>query len=78
MHLDSITIAIRNKGINANIEVWLAATADGLPTKLMITVAPGKASIVVPSSLGDIDNTFLLIKNASGVNDAAYEIETIG
>ncbi len=75
---DSVTIAIRNKCINANIEVWTAATADGLPTLLMCTVAPGKASIVVPSSLGDIDNTFLLVKNASAVNPATYEIETIG
>ena len=75
---DSVTIAIRNKGINANIEVWTAATADGLPTSLMCTVAPGKASIVLPSSLGDIDNTFLLVKNASAVNPATYEIETIG
>ncbi len=75
---DNVTIAIRNKGTNADIEVWLAATADGLPTILLCTVASGKASIVVPSSLGDIDNTFLLIKNASAVNPAIYEIEIIG
>ncbi len=75
---DNVTITIRSKGTNAGIEVWLAATADGLPTILLATVAPGKASIVVPSSLGDIDNTFLLIKNASAVNGAVYEVETIG
>ena len=75
---DNVTIAIRNKGTNADIEVWLALTADGLPSILLATVAPGKASIVVPSSLGDIDNTFLLVKNASAVNPATYEIETIG
>ena len=75
---DNITIAVRNKCTNADIEVWTAATATGLPSILMLTVAPGKASIVIPSSLGDIDNTFLLIKNPSAVNEAIYEIEIIG
>jgi hypothetical protein len=75
---DNVTIALRNKGTNASFEVWLSLTADGIPTILVAIVAPGKASIVIPSSLGDIDNTFLLIKNISTVNPAVYEIETIG
>ena len=75
---DNVTIAIRCKDTNAGIEVWLGVTAGSLPTILVCSVAPGKASIVVPSSLGDIENTFLLIKNASAVNPAIYEIEIIG
>jgi len=75
---DSITIIIRNVGTNADIIVWLGKTAADLPNAQAITIKAGKASTQLPSDLGDITNTFLLVKNASEVNTASFQIEIIG
>ena len=75
---DSITIIIRNTGTNADIMVWIGATATDVPNAQAIIVNAGKASTEIPSALGDLANTFLLVKNASEVNTASFQIEIIG
>ena len=75
---DSITIIIRNTGTNADIMVWIGATATDAPNAQAIIVNAGKASTEIPSALGDLANTFLLVKNASEVNTASFQIEIIG
>jgi len=75
---DNVTIIIRNTGTNADIIVWIGATSTDAPNAQAVTIKPGKAMSVVPSTLGDADSTFLLIQNASDVNTAHGQIETIG
>jgi hypothetical protein len=75
---DSITIIIRNMGTNADVIVWLALLPTDAPNAQAITVKAGKTSTELPSILGDLANTFLLIKNASGINPANCQIEIIG
>jgi hypothetical protein len=75
---DNITIIIRNTGTNADITVWIGATSIDAPNTQAVTIKPGKAMSVVPSTLGDADSTFLLMLNASDVNTADGQIETIG
>ena len=75
---DNATIIIRNTGTNADIIVWIGATAIDAPNAQAVIVKAGKSLIVVPSSIGDLSDTFLLIQDESAVNTAAYQIETIG
>ena len=75
---DSVTLIIRNKSTNADIIVWLGKTATEVPNQQAITIKSGKAATLLPSELGDIGNTFLLVKNASDVNTANVEVEIIG
>jgi len=75
---DNASIIIRNKGTNAAITVWIGEMATVTPNSMAITVQPGKTSVVVPSSIGDLVNTYLLIYNESTVNTAEYEIVIIG
>ena len=75
---DNVTIIIRNTGTNADIIVWIGATSTDAPNAQAVTIKPGKSMSVLPSSLGDADSTFLWILNASDVNTANGQIETIG
>lgn len=75
---DSITIIIRNTGTNADIIVWLGLIATEDPNAQAIIVNAGKTTTELPSTLGDLANTFLLVKNLSGVNPANVQIEIIG
>ncbi len=75
---DNWSIIIRNKGTNAAVEVWLGATALETTSVKLVTVQPGNAVSLKPSDLGDLKNSFLLIKNLSLVNSADYEIVIIG
>ena len=77
-YTNNVTIIIRNTGTNADIIVWIGATGTDTPNAQAITVKAGRAVTVVPSSLGDPDSTFLLVLNASEVNTANCQIETIG
>jgi len=75
---DSVSIIFRNKSTNADYIVWIGATATDAPNAQAITVKAGQSVVVVPSTIGDLANTFLLIMDASPVNAATYQIETIG
>ncbi len=75
---DNVTLIFRNTGTNADIIVWIGATATDVPNAQAITIKAGKASTELPSNLGDLTNTFLLVKNASDVNVANFQIEIIG
>jgi len=75
---DSVTIIFRNKSTNADYIVWIGATATDAPNAQAITVKAGHSVVVVPSTIGDLSNTFLLIMDASAVNAAVYQVETIG
>jgi len=75
---DNWSIIVRNKGLNAAIEIWLAATAIETVALKSITIQPGNASVLKPSDLGVLTNPFLLLKNLSAVNPATYEVVIIG
>ena len=75
---DNWSIIIRNKGINAVFEVWLSATTLNTTSAKPVTVQPGNGTTLKPSDLGDLKNSFLLIKNLSTINSADYEIVIIG
>lgn len=75
---DSIKITLTNPDDNAAYIAFLAATANAQPTGQGIEVAPGASIVVKPSQLGSLNDTFLLIKNLSAVNDAAYAVELVG
>ena len=75
---DSVSIIFRNKSTNADYIVWIGATATDAPNAQAITVKASQSVVVVPSTIGDLANTFLLILDASAVNAAVYQVETIG
>jgi len=70
---DKITIA--NMDDNSNIVAYLAATANDPQNGKFIEVKPGKKVQVKAIELGDINNTFLIIRNISPVNDGSYRVE---
>ena len=75
---DSTEIAFKNTGTTAALLVWLALLSTDAPGTLAKEVQPGHSLIVKPSQLGDLENTFLLVKNTSEVNDGSYEINITG
>jgi len=75
---DNWSIIIRNKGTNVAFEIWLGATALETTSVKSVILQPGNAISLKPSDLGDLNNSFLLIKNLSAVNSADYEIVIIG
>ncbi len=75
---DNWSIIVRNKGVNAAIEIWLAATAEDTVAVKSVIIQPGNASVLKPSDLGVLINPFLLMKNLSAVNPATYEVVIIG
>ena len=72
-HLKLTTVAD-----NASLLAYLGATADAPPNGKGVTVAADHSRNLKLSELGDEANTFLLIKNMSDVNDAAYMLEVKG
>lgn len=75
---DTATITFSNTGINADLQIYLSGTIDGLPTRFAITVKPGQSSVIKPSHLGDLKNPFLLINNTSTINSGSYKLEILG
>ena len=71
---DTTTINATNTSINADIQIYLSATRDGVPTTFAITIKPEQSRIIKPSHLGDLKNPFLLIKNTSTINPSTYKI----
>ena len=75
---DNIELEVKNNGTNAAIWIWLGATATDTNNAWATKVEPGHSKTIKPSDIGDLANTFLLIKNESTVNVASYEITIIG
>jgi hypothetical protein len=42
-----------------------------------LILQPGSTADVKPSDLGNLANTFLLVKNTSEVNEGAYEVVVV-
>lgn len=73
---DSMSLKGTNDSDNAVLLVFLAATANGQPNGKGVTINPGKSRNLKLSELGGGEGaTFLIIKNLSDVNDAAYVLE---
>lgn len=70
-------ITVRNPDDNATLIIWLAATAAEAPPASPVTIIPGESKVATPSQLGNPQNTFLLLKNISEVNDGGYDVEVV-
>ena len=75
---DTYTIDARNTDDNAVWCLYLGATATAPVPPDAIILQPGEHKNIVPSELGSLANTFLIIKNLSDVNAASYEIVVRG
>jgi hypothetical protein len=67
-------ITIENTCTNADIEAYLVAHPDDVPT-LIVTVKPGKRVKKAAELFGDLAGTFLMLRDASDINDASYIVE---
>jgi hypothetical protein len=74
---DTTSLTIRNTDDNAPFAIWLAATEKKAVPPTALIVQPGNTAEVKPSDLGNLANTFLLVKNTSEVNDGAYEVVVV-
>lgn len=66
---------ITNNSENASLFVYLAPSADAVMDGRGQEVKPGKSRNFTMESLGDLNDTFLLVHNLSSVNDAGYILE---
>ena len=69
------TTRITNNSANASLFVYLAPTTDGAMDGHGQEIKAGKTRNFTIDKLGDINDTFLLVHNLSGVNDAGYIME---
>ena len=69
------TTRITNNSANASLFVYLAPTADGAMDGHGQEIKAGKTRNFTIDKPGDINDTFLLVHNLSGVNDAGYIME---
>jgi hypothetical protein len=72
---DTIRLKLTSVSDNASLFVFLGASADTQPNGTGIKVNATKSRNLKLSELGNEGDTFLLIKNLSDVNDAAYVLE---
>ncbi|HLG36036.1 MAG TPA: hypothetical protein VI757_14235, partial [Bacteroidia bacterium] len=75
---DSVVIEVQNPDDNADFRLYLAHTANEEPLGRGITMKVGGHLHPKPSDLGDLNDTFLLLKNLSDVNQGAYVIKVRG
>jgi hypothetical protein len=75
---DINTIQAQNPDDNAEWIVYIAHTAISQPDGLGRIVKPGRSSRPKPSDIGNLDNTFLLIKNMSDVNEGSFVVKVSG
>ena len=73
---DSMQLKFLNRADNAVLLVFLADTADAAANGSGTQVKAGRSRNLKLSGLGS--GTFLLVKNLSDVNDAAYTLEVKG
>lgn len=64
----------RNTSTNATFIIYIVANPMDIPTKF-VTVKPGKSFSKLATEFGDLDGTFLIIKNISEINEVSYLVE---
>jgi hypothetical protein len=74
---DTTSLTIRNTDDNAPFAIWLAATEKEAVPPTALIIQPGNTADVKPSDLGNLTNTFLLVKNTSEVNEGSYEVVVV-
>ncbi|MBK5285011.1 MAG: hypothetical protein JJE25_06380, partial [Bacteroidia bacterium] len=75
---DTNTLQIQNTDDNSDIVAYLAHTATEEPNGRGIIIKPHKGKRPKPSDLGDLNDTFLCIKNLSDVNAGSYIVKVGG
>ena len=75
---DNNTIQAQNPDDNADYVLYLGHTATEEPNGRGIIVKAGRGKRPKPSDLGDLNDTFLLLKNLSDVNEGAYVVKVGG
>jgi hypothetical protein len=75
---DTNTVHVQNTDDNADFQLYLAHTATEEPAGRGITVKSNKGKRPKPSELGDLADTFLLIKNLSDVNPVTFIVKVGG
>lgn len=73
-----VKMGIKNTSVNANIMVWLAATPEAPAPETGVVIEANKKVTVTADKLGDLNNTFLMVKNMSDINKASYIIGVLG
>jgi hypothetical protein len=71
-------VHVQNTDDNADFQLYLAHTATEEPAGRGITVKSNKGKRPKPSELGDLADTFLLIKNLSDVNPVTFIVKVGG
>jgi hypothetical protein len=72
---DTERIRITNPDDNASMLAYLGQNANDAPGAQAKEIQPGRSIHIKPSELGNLSNTFLLVKNISVVNDGAYSVD---
>lgn len=72
---DGTRLKLTSVSDNASLLVFLGATADAQPNGSGVEIKPAKSRYLKLSELGDENDTFLIVKNLSDVNDASYLLE---
>jgi len=75
---DTNKVHVQNTDANADFQIYIGHTATDEPDGRGITVKPNKGKNPKPSELGDLSDTFLLIKNLSDVNDVTFVVRISG
>jgi hypothetical protein len=75
---DSMELRLSDNADNASLLAYIGTDANAQPNGKGVQVNAGKSRKLKLSELGDEGGTFLLIKNLSDVNDAAYTLEVKG
>lgn len=75
---DTNSIQSQNPDDNADWQIYIGHTATSQPNGTGRLVKAGKSSRPKPSDLGNLADTFLLIKNMSDVNEGAYVVKVGG
>ena len=75
---DTNSIQAQNPDDNADYIIYLAHNATDQPGTGGRTVKVGRGTHPKPSELGNLADTFLLIKNLSDVNEGAYVVKVGG
>ncbi|MEI6184007.1 MAG: hypothetical protein WCP65_00660 [Bacteroidota bacterium] len=75
---DNMQIVAKNTTDNADFWIWNGAIPFDPEHVKAVLVKAGKSVNLKASDIGDVNNPFLTIKNASTVNTVGYEVTIIG
>ena len=75
---DNMQIVAKNTNDNSDFWIWNGAIPFDPEHVKAVLVKAGKSVNLKASDIGDVNNPFLTIKNASTVNSVSYEVTIIG